>query len=141
MNRQELILVAMASAKDAAYSPVQLQKLLFLIEKNVPNIIEGAGFDFYAHHYGPFSTWLCRDLEGLARENQVDVIQTGTFRSHRLTPGGFEQGDKLLKKIAPHIAEYLGRVSSFVLQANFSELVSAIYKAYPEMKVNSVFRG
>ena len=33
------------------------------------------------------------------------------------------------------------QVSKFVRSLSFEQLVSAIYKAYPRMKANSVFRG
>lgn len=35
---------------------------------------------------------------------------------------------------------YIGKVSTFVRTRSFNDLVSAIYKAFPEMKANSIFR-
>ena len=39
------------------------------------------------------------------------------------------------------VMSYIKEVSKFVRALSFADLVSAIYKAYPEMKANSVFTG
>ena len=40
-----------------------------------------------------------------------------------------------------NVRDYMGEVVSYVRDRSFSELVSAIYREYPEMQENSVFWG
>ena len=47
MNRRETILAAMAAAgANTRFSPVQMQKLLFLLDREVPHFIAGPHFAF-----------------------------------------------------------------------------------------------
>lgn len=43
MNKRELLLVALGSGGKYSHTPVQVQKLLFLIDKNVGERIGGKG--------------------------------------------------------------------------------------------------
>ena len=52
----------------------------------------------------------------------------------------FAEGERLAQGIDPVVIDYIKRASEFVRSLSFSDLVSAVYKAYPEMKANSVFR-
>jgi uncharacterized protein len=46
----------------------------------------------------------------------------------------------LFKTLDGTAQEFIGDMSRFVRTRSFKDLVSAIYKAFPEMRVNSVFR-
>ena len=54
MTRKEVVLAALAPAKHAPHSPVQVQKLIFLIDRNIPREVGGPHFDFQPYNYGPF---------------------------------------------------------------------------------------
>ena len=140
MNRQEVILAGMTPAKGAPHSPVQVQKLFFLIDRNISHLIGAHHFDFKPYDYGPFDPAVYHELEALAREQLVDISLNNNWRTYRLTVAGQMQGDTLLAALNPHARAYIERASQFVRELSFTQLVSAIYKAYPEMKVNSVFR-
>lgn len=47
---------------------------------------------------------------------------------------------RILRQLPPKAQTYIERVSTFVRGLSFTQLVSAIYKAYPEMRANSVFQ-
>jgi hypothetical protein len=54
---------------------------------------------------------------------------------------GQESGLALLNDLPPNTKNYIIQLSEFVRSLSFSALVSAIYKAYPAMRANSVFQG
>jgi hypothetical protein len=47
----------------------------------------------------------------------------------------------LLGELPDQAKKYIQDVNALVRKLSFAELVASIYKAFPEMKVNSVFRG
>jgi len=55
MDRGDLVLAALAAGGvGASYSPVQVQKLLFLIDREAANLVDGPHFSFRPYDYGPF---------------------------------------------------------------------------------------
>jgi uncharacterized phage-associated protein len=141
MNQQEIVLAALAPAKGASHSPVQVQKLLFLIDRNIPSVIEGPLFNFQPYNYGPFDKTVYDILDQLALEGYADIIPEQTWRSYKLTAKGQLEGDRLLQGFPNFAIEYINEISNFVRKLSFTQLVSAIYRAYPEMRANSVFQG
>lgn len=141
MRREELVLAAMAPADGAPHTPVQLQKLIFLISKNFPNLIDkGHGFNFQPYNYGPFDIAVYQVLEVLQSENKVDIDSNEKWKTYRLTVPGQKEGEDLLNSLPDKEKNYLCRISSFVRSLSFVQLVTAIYKAYPDMRKNSVFQ-
>lgn len=52
MQRQDAVLAVLAAADGSSYSPAQLQKALFLIDRNLPDLIDGpAKFEFRPYDY------------------------------------------------------------------------------------------
>jgi uncharacterized protein len=143
MTREQLILAAMATADRPNHMPVQLQKLFFLIDRRMPKAVDGPHFDFQPYHYGPFDRAVFDVLEKLAAKGLVEVERQSDrrWKKYRLTEQGQERGAKILKTLQEPTRTYLERLSRYVRSMSFPELVSAIYDAYPEMKVNSVFAG
>ena len=65
--RQELVLAALAAGEsNSELSPVQAQKLFFLIDQNVSASIGGQQYNFQAYDYGPFDRAVYSDLDWLA---------------------------------------------------------------------------
>ena len=60
-------------------------------------------------------------------------------RTYRLTDQGLKDGQEAIAKLEQPVQTYIGEVVNFVRSRTFPQLVSAIYKAFPEMKQNSVF--
>jgi hypothetical protein len=59
------------------------------------------------------------------------------FNTYSATPAGEEAAAQLRKPLPARVVDYLDRVVELVQSVSFSELVSAIYKHYPEMRENS----
>src|ERR1700676_2085619 len=138
-RRQELVLSALAPAHGAVHSPVQVQKLLFLIDREIPDQVGGPHFNFRAYNYGPFDKAVYQDLELLSQTGLVAIIDQTGWHGFQLTTAGQEQGLRFLNQLPGPATDYIIRASEFVRRLSFANLVSAIYKAYPEMMENSVF--
>lgn len=142
MDRRDFVLSVLAASDGAEHTPVQVQKLFFLLDKRVAGQIGGPHFDFKAFDYGPFDPQVYKELEGLQSAGLVEIKRdpnTG-WKTYLVTISGLRQGTEHLRKLAPEIIDYIRDLSKWVRSLSFAGLVSAIYRAYPEMKANSVFR-
>jgi hypothetical protein len=140
MNAEEFVLAALAPAGGQTHSPVQAQKLLFLLEQTVAAQVGGPFFDFQPYNYGPFDKLVYEVLDSLAGDGLVAVESERSWHTFRLTSAGQDRGSALLASLPSDVSTYIQKVSQWVRSLSFSQLVSAIYKAYPEMRVNSVFQ-
>ncbi len=141
MNREECVLSAFAAGERSQLSPVQVQKLFFLLDKQFAGPIGGPHFAFTPYDYGPFDPNVYGAIEGLSRQGLVEIQNRGTqHRRFVLTEKGLQLGKSYLDTLPKPARDYLYELNSWVRRLNFRQLVSAIYLAYPDMKVNSVFR-
>lgn len=143
MTRKDWTLLVVAAAGGKAVSPVQLQKTLFLLSRNLSPEDLGVDrlYDFEPYDYGPFDGAIYQDAERLEEEGYVAIDQAGSrFRSYRATPEGLDRADRLRAKLNPKAVAYLDRIITWVASLSFNQLLEAVYKAYPEMAKNSVFR-
>lgn len=142
--RQELVLAALAAGDtDSELSPVQAQKLFFLIDENVAEAMGGKQYDFQPYDYGPFDSSVYSDLDFLAfpPNAMVEVRRNGRYRTYRLTAEGHAFGAEKLAALDPQLIDYFGRAKDWVKGLTFQGLVKAIYQAYPAMRANSIFKG
>ncbi len=143
MTEKDWTLLVIAAAKGRPVSPVQLQKALFLLSRNLSPDVLGVErlYDFQAYDYGPFDGSVYHDAEELERAGDVVIDQAGSrFRSYRATSEGSARADRMRQGINAKAIAYLDRVVAWVSGLSFNQLVEAIYKAYPDMATNSVFR-
>ena len=133
----------MTPANGGVHTPVQMQKLVFLLDRKLATELGGPHFDFAAYDYGPFDRAVYDVLRELEQQGLVETLFVNgpRWKKYRTTPQGQRVGEELLQSIGNHAAEAIKRLSAFVRSLSFAELVSSIYNAYPEMKVNSVFRA
>jgi hypothetical protein len=141
MTKREVVLAALAPAQGKQHSPVQVQKLLFLLGREAPQLVDGSHFNFEPYNYGPFDKAVYQVLDQLDEAELVTIRSGGWQRTYALTPTGQNEGDRLLGELSDSAKDYIPRVSAFVLKLNFLQLVSAIYKAYPDMQKNSILRS
>ena len=142
MRREDVTLLVLASADGSAYSPVQIQKTLFLVTENVPSLISsGDGYNFMPYDYGPFDKAVYDDLRQMEISGLVEIAPASDARwkSYRATEHGLKTAEQLKRQLDKDTGKYLRALSSWVRSLSFSKLVSAIYKEYPEMKQNSIF--
>ncbi|HEY0842089.1 hypothetical protein [Methylotenera sp.] len=142
MNKSDLLLSALAAGEKSEYTPVQIQKLMFLLDKNISNRLGGPFFDFRPYDYGPFDASIYEDLRELERQGYISTSPSSRgWKKYQLTDTGLSKAKESSAEIDAKIFDYIKAVSNFVRSLSFADLVSSIYKAYPEMKVNSIFKG
>ena len=142
MNKLDLLLTALAAGEKNEYTPVQIQKLMFLLDKNISNRIGGPFYNFRPYDYGPFDASIYEDLRELKKQGYISTSPSNRgWEKHQLTDLGLAKANEFTAQIDPSIFDYFRAVSEFVRSLSFADLVSSIYKAYPEMKVNSIFKG
>lgn len=142
MHRNEIVLAGLAAAgENASFSPVQVQKLFFLLDREAATSIQGPYFNFQPYDYGPFDSAVYSALSALEAQGFVRSESFGRYRTYSLSSEGFQHGSRLLALFSTNTRNYLKQLASWIRSLSFAELVSAIYNKYPDMKVNSVFRG
>lgn len=141
MNRSDFILVTMTlQGPDILLSPVQAQKLFFILDREAPLLFDGPYFDFKPYDYGPFDVAVYSELENLNRNGLAKVEESYPYRIYGLTDSGYKTGLKLAKTFSDEASKYIKDAGSFVQRLSFQQLVTAIYKKYPDMRSKSVFR-
>ena len=141
MTRKELVLAALSAANGSAHSPVQVQKLLFLVQDNLGKWVGENHFTFGPYNYGWFDRAVYDELDDLAVSGDVEIRPESNWRNYRLTTQGQEKGDAAREELPEAAQRYMAAASEFVRSLTFAQLVSAMYEAYPESRANSVFQG
>lgn len=141
LTKNDFVLSVLSLKEGAEYKPVQVQKLFFLIDKKLEDQFNEPYFNFRPFDYGPFDKEVYQSLERLSKSGLVEIINTGNEgrRIYRLTSKGKEEGNRLSAQLSEETSKRIKILQDFVLSLSFSQLVSAIYHAFPEMAVNSVF--
>lgn len=142
MNRTDFVLAVLSAADGAEHTPVQVQKLFFLLDRKVSHLTGGPHFDFAAYDYGPFDASVYGELRKLGAGGLVSIetVSDSPVRKYRPTEAGLARGRRLLGSLPDGAEGYIRQLSVWVRRQSFASLVSAIYKEYPEMRANSVFR-
>ena len=141
MLRRELVLAALASAgPEINFTPVKVQKLFFLLDREMAKLTKGPHFDYQPYDYGPFDRSVYETLEELNRDGLIVIDESRTYRRYSLTAEGYTQGCLALANAPKSLQEYMRALTSWLGRVSFAQLVSEIYKRYPDTKVNSVFR-
>lgn len=142
-RRQNIILAALAAEGDSEFAPVQVQKLFFLLDENIANEMGGKQFDFQPYDYGPFDKSVYDELEGLAASGYVQIAQRAPGpggRRYAATAAGRAIGQVALDSAPSRAREYIKSIAQWVRSVSFSSLVGAIYRSYPHMRANSIFK-
>ena len=142
MERKEWALLAIAAAGEKGLSPVQLQKSLFLLEKE-SDLSECAFYDFALYSYGPFDPDVFRDAEELAVDELVSIrpVPGRRWSTFHITEGGKERATALEKCATSHVLECMKRAVAWTQARSFTQLVKGIYERFPAYKANSIFVG
>lgn len=141
ISRTDFVLATLALLKEGStFSPVQVQKLFFLLDREIPDKISGPRFAFSPYDYGPFDADVYRELEALSRDECVEILQGNSHRLYRLSDTGRTRGRETATLLDPSAREYIENAGNFVLRMSFKQLVASIYKSYPEMKAKSIFQ-
>jgi len=145
MTRRDLVLAILAAAEGRPYTPVQIQKAVFLVCDNVDELIDqGPGFNFQPYDYGPFDSDVYSEIDGLQRQGLAVVAPSprGSWNTYAATDAGIAEANDLFEQEIPdEDGDYIKNISNWVRSLSFSSLVKSIYEEYPEMRANSIFKG
>jgi hypothetical protein len=139
MTKHDWVALVLGAAEGKSLSPVQLQKSLFLIGKNIPDVVGDDFFDFIAYDYGPFDPTIYDYADLLELKGLAICNRSKRWNEYAITHEGMKIFRELSKEIDDYDSSYIKRVVDWVCALSFRELISSIYKAYPEYKTNSVF--
>ncbi|MEE9465711.1 MAG: hypothetical protein V3W14_09105 [Candidatus Neomarinimicrobiota bacterium] len=141
LDKEQLVLAVLATADGGSFEPVQIQKLLFLIDERLSRSLGRKYFHFKPYDYGPFDSAVYRVLERLETQGHVEIYpgDGATRRQYRASNSGKDIGDEYLRSLPGKLDEKIVELSRFVRSLSFSDLISAIYNEFPKMRVNSVF--
>lgn len=142
LDRQEVLLVMLALAQGKEFSPVQIQKSLFLADEEAKGAFrDSSRYKFEPYDYGPFDKQVYADAQALAAKGLVKIeTDPRGWSTYAATPEGLQLATTLRATLNDGPREMLGRIVTVVRDLSFTALVSAIYKKYPHMKERSVFR-
>ncbi|MGB6063953.1 MAG: hypothetical protein WBG50_04040 [Desulfomonilaceae bacterium] len=140
MPRQDWLLEVLKSAEGECLSPVQLQKILYVLGRECQGQV-GPEYDHFTHYnYGPFSTEIYHDLESPTLGRSVKAISRRgqRWREYAITEEGVRRAEA--SDIPDNIRVYIKKVVDWARPLSFDQLVRAIYKKYPETRENSIFQ-
>jgi len=142
LSRDEVALVVLSLAEGRPFTPVQIQKALFLASDKVSEAFDhDSRYNFQPYDYGPFDWQVYADVEALEREGLAEIRQQGSqWRIYSATRSGVAEGQRLARQLTRTQRQVLERIVNLVRSLSFNDLVSAIYRAYPQMRARSVFR-
>lgn len=142
MKRKDWTLLAIAAADGHEVTPVQLQKVLFILGKEKADRVGPGFYKFKPYNYGPFSSDVYFDADTLDAEGLVDAdagSATRSWTTYRATPEGIAAARKLRASAPKDAVDYLGALVAWARKLSFQQLVSSVYDRYPEQRVNSIF--
>ena len=145
MIRQNVLLAALAhgASLGRAFRPVHVQKIMFLLDQKIPDVFDqNSRYHFAPYDYGPFDKGVYDDLDVLELSGDVEIDRESGYgyRLYQATPQGISKGTAYLADMTPAHRDFVRRTVNLLLPLGFRTLVTAIYRHYPEMKQNSVFR-
>jgi hypothetical protein len=141
MERKNWTLLVISAAGSSGLSPIQLQKCLFLIGKNLSTEVGSSYYEFVPYNYGPFDPAVYADAQSLVEEKLARMIRVAgkNWVYYAITDEGESAALRLRPQISSRAWDYVQKVVEWVQALSFAQLLSAIYQAYPEYKANSVF--
>ncbi len=142
--RQKTLLAFLGSDAEQELNPIRVMKGLFLISQETPKdwLDTGARYEFVPYHYGPCSFPIYDDLDCLQRLGYVKTMEVPgrSWKYYTLSAEGVSVANAVIKEFRPELRKYLKDVRAFVARLSVRQLLDVIYKAYPSLATNSIFK-
>ena len=126
---------------DSQHEPIRIQKTLFKLAREA-NLSGGEVYEFRPYNWGPFSARIYQDVDALVLAGVAERVPQpdASWASYRLTPSGSRKAAALRGKADPGALAALERISRWVADRPFGQLLRDLYADYPEMAEQSLFR-
>ena len=134
-------LLSIAFSRARPLTPVQLQKVLFLLGKQMPAEVGPTFYTFDAYDYGPFCRQVYVDAEELRDEGLISMVTNprGDWSDYAASQAGIKNASDLAKLAPPKVVDHLAKLVTWVSKQTFLQLVKWVYANYPQYKKNSIF--
>lgn len=137
LSRKDIVLAALAGGGlEACFNPVQIQNLLFLIDRESVSDLGAPRFAFEPGPYGPYDHGVSELLGELAAEGLVLVDQTGPYWTYRVSEAGWKLGKAGLERLAQPAVDELHDVADWILAQPVWDLMLTIAALHPEMALD-----
>ena len=139
MTRAEIVLAAMAAGgRGESYDALRIQKLLFLIDAEMPDLVGGPHFRFAADHYGPFDDQVYEVLGELTCGRHVAQESRDRCTRYLLTSDGYAAGNRIAQTLPSEAHQFMASAAEWLRLSTFRRILTVIYRKYPEMARNGV---
>ena len=115
MDKSDMLLAALACGTAETYTPEDVQSLLFLISRQIPETIAPPPFKFTMSERGPFDPCVYGLLEELVQDSFLSILTQGKRRDVTLTPTGETRAAEMLEQLPAPEVEYMQRAARFVV--------------------------
>jgi len=143
MERKHWVLLVLDAARPGSLSPLQVQKILFLMNQRLPDEVGEDFYHFVPYNYGPFAPEVYADLRLLIDEGLANNVEYAgrSWVAYEINDQGHELASQIRtsEQVSKRASEYIAKVVRWVESLTFTQLLAAIYKAYPEYATKSVF--
>ena len=143
MERKHWALLVLDAARPGSLSPLQIQKILFLMNERLSDEVGQDFYHFVPYNYGPFAPEIYADLRLLVDEGLARNIEYAgrSWVAYEISEKGTELASQIKASgpVSKRASEYIAKVVRWVESLTFTQLLSAIYKAYPQYATKSVF--
>ena len=139
-DRTDVLLKIITAAEGDPITPVQLQKIAFLVGQECAEFVPESYYNFVPYDYGPFCIDIYRDAELLEARGlvSIDLNRAGGWKEYRAT---FRSSGAVTNSIPDIVVGYIETAVKWAIGLTFRELVSSIYHHYPQYRENSIFNG
>ena len=140
-SREDIVAAAFAAAgPGVAFDPIRVQKLLFLIDREVSERIGGPFFQFEPQRHGPHDGAVYDAIDKMTAKGEAQVDSSGPRLHYRLSETGRRRGEEELASLPDPMANYVERVVRWIRLMPYRPMLAAIYRQYPDMAENSVIQ-
>jgi len=141
MTREDVVLLLAAGATGPYdLDRFRLMKGCFLVEK----LSERPGweelFRFRAYDYGPFDPSVYSAREVLLSAGLLESDSTSRYGAVALTPSGQARVQQVEQDMGNEMADWIRSIGRWVTSRSFSNIVSIVYKRFPQYATRSVLR-
>ncbi|HKM14023.1 MAG TPA: UPF0175 family protein [Candidatus Methanomethylophilaceae archaeon] len=127
---EKIILFCMGALNKPLKSKVDVQKIVFLCNNELPEIFDGL-YHFQAHKKGPYSEKIDEDVNVISSSGLVSGINFG------LSDLGYGVYNRILPRVAEPLKSTIYENKDFIHGLSDDELLTFIYVAFPDYIVNS----